>query len=155
MIETLSFAAVFMAAFLSVGSEDSDTFLASMYMILGLMIVIEPGYFLEGVFLLCVTHSAMAALFIVSCGKHHGTIQPILVCLHLVLNLTLCFDVSFNTNHVYDNYMLISSVVTLIQCLALLAIGGCCAIYRFLDNSGYIGSASSADKIHCRDISSF
>lgn len=145
MIETLSFVAAFMAAFLSVAWDDDKTFVASMYMIMGLMVVIDPGYFLEGVLLLCVAHTIMAVLFIVSCGKYHGTIQAILVCLHLSINLMLCFDVSFGTNYVYDYYMLASSVITLAQCLALLAIGGYCAIHRFLDNSKYIASTPSID----------
>lgn len=148
MIEYLQFGAVLIALLLALINRDDSLFTAGIMMIMYLMIEIDPGEFLFGVFLLCMAQTLFAVFFLQLSGVHHGIVQGILVCFHLILNLTLCFDVIFWTNHVYDNFLLLSSVITLLQCVALVLTGGACAIYRYIDNNKYIDTAIRTNQVH-------
>ena len=145
MIESIQFGAVLIALLFALFIDDRKTFTAGVAMLLGLMVVIDPGENLTGVLLLCLVHSSMAVLFVVFCGRVHGTIQGILVSFHLLINLMLCIDVRFGLDLVYAHYMILSELITLIQCIALVVGGGACAIYGYFNNIGNISAASSAN----------
>ena len=150
MIDKLQLGVVIAALIISVRREDDDLMLASLLMAASVFLIIPADGTLFPVILLSVFQVGLGFLTMKLCGPIHGIVQCSLVCCHLVINITLCTDVIFSLNMVYDNYLAYSNFITFMQCLALLVVGGACATGGSLYNNKCRSAISSVNSVHSK-----
>ncbi len=150
MIDKLQLGVAIAALLISIRRGDDNLMFASLLMVASVLLVIPSDGTLFPVVMLSALQLGLGFLTMKLCGSVHGIVQCSLVCCHLVINITLCADVIFSLNMVYDNYLAYSNFITFMQCLALLVVGGACATGGSLYNNKCRSAISSVNSVHSK-----